>query len=69
MVFMMFKMLIISLAATIVAAFVVPVALLHQSQFATFAAVEVVLLVECVVLIPLLKVAFERFDPSSTQVC
>ena len=68
MVFMMFKMIAMGIAAGAVAAVAIPFAMILQSPLATFASAAVVLLCECLALVPLLTFAFDRFDPAETIV-
>ena len=65
MIFMTFKMLMLGVAAVIVLVVTMPVALILSSPWAAIAAAGLVLLIECIALVPLLTIAF---DPSENQV-
>jgi len=68
MIFMTLKMLILGGAATIVALAALPGALLFASPLVACASSGIVLAIECVILVPLLTAAFDRFDPGSAQI-
>jgi len=63
MVFMMMKMLILGGAALIVGLASLPGALLFQSPVVAAATAAIVLVIECLVLVPFLIAAYDRFDP------
>lgn len=68
MIFMTLKMLMLGVFATVAGIAITLSVLLLESPIATFATAGIVLTVECVSLIPLLTIAYNRFDPGVTQV-
>lgn len=64
MIFMAIKMLMLGAAALIVAVAALPGALLLQSPIVAVASAGFILALECAVLVPLLIMAFDRFDQS-----
>lgn len=63
MVFIMMKMLMLGAATLIVGLASLPGALLFHSPVIATASAAIVLVIECVVLVPLLIAAYDRFDP------
>lgn len=68
MIYMTLKMLTIFAAFAIVGISVLPGAILLESPIVSVASAVIVMLIECAVLVPLLVVAFDRFDPGVTMV-
>ena len=66
MIFMALKMLMLGASVFIVAMASLPGALALQSPLVAVASAGIVLSLECLALIPLLMIAFDRFDPSIT---
>ena len=68
MIFMTFKMALIGLAISMIAIATLPGALFWQSPIACAVPALVVMVIECIALIPILTAAFDRFDPGMTLV-
>ena len=68
MIFMTLKMLMLGAAAFVVAIAALPGALALQSPIVAVACAGFVLVIECGALVPLLIIAYDRFDPSTTIV-
>ncbi|MBC8116058.1 MAG: hypothetical protein H7062_16850 [Candidatus Saccharimonas sp.] len=64
MIFMSLKMLILGLGFALAGAAAIPGAAIFQSPVAALIPASLVLVLECVALVPLLTMAFNRFDPS-----
>ena len=68
MIFMTLKMLMLGAAALVVIIAALPGALALQSPVVAVACAGFVLVIECGALVPLLMIAYDRFDPSTTIV-
>jgi hypothetical protein len=68
MIFMVMKMCILGACTLVIGLATLPAALLLQSPLAAVASGTIVLLIECAVVVPLLSIAFDRFDPGVTIV-
>ena len=68
MIFMTLKMLMLGAAALVVIIAALPGALALQSPVVAVACAGCVLVIECGALVPLLMIAYDRFDPSTTIV-
>ena len=64
MIFMTLKMAILGFGFALAGGAAIPGAAIFQSPFAALAPASLVLVLECVALVPLLTLAFNRFDPS-----
>ena len=64
MIFLTLKMLVLGLGFSVVGVVALPGALIYRSPLAASVPVAVVLVLECVGVVPLLTYTFDRFDPS-----
>lgn len=64
LIFLTLKMLVLGLGFTIVGVVALPGALIYRSPLAALVPAAVLLVLECVGVVPLLTYAFDRFDPS-----
>lgn len=66
MIFMALKMLMLGAAVLVTVIASLPGALLLQSPLVGISSAAIALLIECALLVPLLTIAFNKFDPSTT---
>ncbi len=63
MIFMSLKMLIVGLGVSLAGGAAIPGAAIYQSPVAALIPASIILVMECAALVPLLTLAFNRFDP------